>query len=430
MNGNCCIEGKKLLVLGGVPMIKELVQDAQSRGAYVIVADYYENSPAKEVADEAWLISTADTDTLAEKCISSGVDGVISAFDDFNIFCSQRLSERLGKPFYATGAQLNQTMDKKEFKHLCVKNDVPATKEYVLNGDLSRECLDAIDYPVIIKPVDLSGSRGITICRSEEELVDAYRKAMEMSRKKSVVLEKYMEGDEVGVNYILQNGKIHVSVMHDRYMQDSVDSHIRLPVAYVYPSKYTEYYLEHEDQKVIDMFKSIGMDNGTLFLQGCVDQGTVYFYEMGYRINGAKQYQLLDRICGFNPMQMIVNYSLTGKEAEVDISDRVNPVLPRSCCTLSILARPCVIGTIRGLDEIEKMPETEAITLWCKEGEEIEESARGTQKQIVMRITLSSENMEGLAHAINRVYDKLVVLDSEGNNALMKQFDTNKLFQL
>ena len=429
MEGNCNIEGKKLLVLGGVPMIRELVEDAQKRGAYVIVSDYLENSSAKEVADEAWLISTADTEALAEKCIEVGVDGVISAFDDFNIFCSQRLSERLDKPFYATGSQLTQMMDKKEFKHLCVKNGVPSTKEFVLDEDLSPECLAAVEYPAIMKPVDLSGSRGITIVRNEEELLAAYHNAMDKSRKKSVVLEKYMEGDEVGVNYILQDGKIHLSVMHDRYMQKQCASHIRLPLAYVYPSKYTQYYLENENQKVIDMFHSIGMENGTLFLQGCVDHSVVHFYETGYRINGAKQYQLLDSLCGFNPMQMIVNHSLTGKMAEVDISDRVNPMLTKHCCTLSILIRSCTIGSIQGLDTISAMPETEAITQWLREGEDVPESAVGTQKQIAMRITLSAETLEGLADAINAVYKTLVILDTAGENAILEQFDTNLLFQ-
>ena len=423
------IKGKKLLVLGGVAMIRELVEDARRRGAYVIVADYYENSPAKSVADEAWLTSTADIDTLAERCREAGVDGVISAFDDFNVICAQRLSERIGTPFYATGAQLDATMDKQHFKQLCRDNGVPSTPEFELDPELSDACMSKIVYPVILKPVDGSGARGITICFDEAQLREAVGKALQYSKKGKLILEKYLIGDEIGVNYILQDGKIRASVLHDRYMQDDNGQNVRLPLAYVYPSKYTDQYLAEEDGKVIDMFKSIGMKNGTLFLQGCVQQGAAYFYEMGYRINGAKQYQLLERFCGFNPMQMIVNHALTGHESDADIGELANPRLPKYVVTLSILARPGRVDRIIGLDEIAAMEETLSITKWYQEGEQIAEDALGTQKQICIRITLEAEGLKALAEAIDRVYGTLKVLDEKGESLLLKQFDTRHLFE-
>lgn len=424
------LTGKKLLVLGGVAMICELVQNAQSRGAYVIVTDFYEDSPAKKIADEAWRISTADIEKLAERCQAAGVDGVISAFDDFNVICSQKLSERIGKPFYATKEQVETTMDKVSFKEWCRKNHVPSTPEFELDDELSRDCLDKIRYPVIMKPADSSGARGITICSNETELRAAYEKALDMSKKGKVILEKYIVGSgEIGVNYILQDGMIRASVLHDRYMQKDNGQKVRLPVAYVYPSKYTEQYLKTEDPLVIQMFRSIGMKNGTLFLQGCMEDGLCYFYEMGYRINGAKQYQLLERFCGYNPMEMIVNYSLTGKMEEQSVEAKVDPFLKgTSCCTLSILARPAKVARIIGLDEISAFPETVAVTKWYDEGQEITQEAEGTQKQIAMRVTLAANSTEELAEVINRVYKTLDIQDDAGESILLEQFDTAELF--
>lgn len=423
------IKGKKLLVLGGVAMIMELVENARSRGAYVIVSDYYENSPAKKIADEAWLISTADIDALAKKCISCNVDGVISGFDDFNVICSQRLSERIGKPFYATEAQVTTTMDKAKFKKLCRDNGVPSTPEYSVTTEVSDGWLEKISYPVIIKPVDGTGNRGITICNSEEELINAHRKAVKTSKKGNIILEKYLAGDQIGVNYILQDGQIYPSVLHDRYMQKGDGTHVPLPVAYVYPSKYTDRYLKEENSKVVNMFRSIGMKNGTLFLQGCVEDGTAYFYEMGYRINGAKQYQILDALCGFNPMEMVVNYSLTGHMEDHSIENLVQPKLPKTCCTLSIIARPSKIKKIIGVDEIRSWKETLGVTLWYHEGDEITEDALGTQKQICMRVTVVANDNAELADIINKVYATLDVWDYDDKSILLPQFDTNRLFE-
>lgn len=423
------IKGKKLLVLGGVALVMELVTNAQSRGAYVIVADFYENSPAKKIADESWLISTADTEALAERCVDGGVDGVIAAFDDFNVICAQRLSERIGKPFYATEDQVVTTMDKAKFKKLCRDNNVPSTPEFYIDTDISSGWINDIEYPVIIKPVDGSGNRGITICNSKEELIKAHKKAMEISKKGNILLEKYLEGDQIGVNYVLQDGQIYVSVLHDRYMLEGDGTHVPLPVAYVYPSKYTDQYLKSENAKVIQMFQSLGMKNGTLFLQGCIDDGIVYFYEMGYRINGAKQYQILDFLCGYNPMEMIVNFSLTGRMAESSIENLVQPRLSKVCCTLSILAKPAYIKKYVGIDEISSWKEVLNVTPWYREGDEIAESAIGTQKQICMRVTVVADNKEELADDINRVYEAVDVIDNNDNSILLPQFDTKQLFE-
>lgn len=422
------LKGKKLVVLGGVAMICELVENVKMRGGYVIVADYYPDSPAKKIADEAWLISTDATENLAEMCLEKSIDGVIAAFDDFNVLCAQRLSEKIGKPFYATEMQIEITMNKARFKQLCKESDVPFTPEYKVNEMTLEFETKEIEFPVIVKPVDGSGSRGIMICYSYKELYGAYKKAKEMSKRGKAIIERYLIGDEIGVNYILQKGNIQASILHDRYMQVENGRNVRLPLAYVYPSKYTQRYLLYEDKKVINMFHSIGMENGTLFLQGCMNHGECLFYEMGYRLNGAKQYQILEKLCGFNPMEMIVNYSLTGEMEDKNIGDFVNPRLSKVCCTLSVLVKPSYIDRIIGLDVIESFDETIDITIWCKEGEYIKEEAWGTQKQIALRVTLMADNREKLANVITRVYDHLEIIDEKGESIIIERFNPIRLF--
>lgn len=149
---------------------------------------------------------------------------------------------------------------------------------------------------------------------------------------------------------------------------------------------------------------------------------------MGYRLNGAKQYQILDKLCGFNPMEMIVNYSLTGEMEDKDIRNLINPRLSKVCCTLSILVKPSYIDKIIGLDVVKDFEETIDITMWCKEGEYIKEDAWGTQKQIAVRITLIVDNKEKLPQAIGRVYDNLEILDEKGESIIIERFDPARLF--
>lgn len=415
---------KRLLVLGGVPMLVELVRYAQSEGAYVIVADYHEKTYCKSVADEAWNISTADTDRLAERALAAGVSGVISGFDDFNVRCCRLLADRIGCPFYAGLDQISQTMDKQNFKNLCVAHGVPATEQV----DLDQVPIEAVPYPVIVKPVDGSGNRGITICHRAADLERALAHAKATSKKGRLLCERYVVGPEVGINYLLQDGDMCVSAMHDRYMVkgDPEGRHPRLPLAYVYPSKYLSVYLEREDQAVQAMFRAAGLENGTLFMQGCFDGAAVRFYEMGYRLNGAKQYQIIERACGVNPMHAIVDHTLLGRMGETRLTDAVDARYRQHYCTLSVLVRPGRIARYVGLDDLENADDLN-ITVWLKPGDELDAAAIGTQKQIAVRITIQAETVDRLVGRIDEINRVLRILDDQDSDMIVERFDTGQV---
>ena len=405
-------------------MMCEPVEWAKSVGIYTIVADYYKDSPAKRIADEAWDVSTADIDELAECCSKAGVDGCFSAFDDFNIGKAAELSERLGLSYYATPHLVAETMDKARFKRNLQRYGVPSTPEYTRD-----ECLRGDHFPVIVKPVDGSGSRGICVCRNANQLDRAIDRALETSKSGRFLIEKYFEGDEVGINYVLQDGRLKMSAMHDRYLQKN-DSYgpVKLPLAYVYPSKYQDAYLEKEDRTVQRAFESMGLRNGSLFLQGCVQNAKVYFYEMGYRLNGAKQYQILERECGVNTMHALIEHALTGRMSAEDLVSKTNPHFSQHYCTLSMLSNPGKIAQVVGLDRIASEIPGSEITQWCKSGDVIFESAKGTQKQIATRITLTAASLPELARMIDFVNEAYDLLNDNGASMVVERFDTASLF--
>ena len=415
----------KILFLGGFSMMCEAVEWAKSQGYYTIVTDYYPNSPAKLIADEALDISTAEIDDLAAYCERNNVTGCFAAFDDFNVEMAARLSEAAGLNYYASSEQTMQTMDKGLFKKNLCKYGVPFTPEFS-----QEECGDERVFPVIVKPVDRSGSRGITVCRDCGELNRALAAARESSRSGGVLIEKYFDGDEVGVNYLLQDGEMTVSAMHDRYLQaSSAVGPVKLPLAYVYPSKYLDRYLGIEDNQVKSMFKKLGLRNGSLFLQGCVEDGVVYYYEMGYRLNGAKQYQIIEQECSVNPMHALIDYAITGAMSDRSLLQNIDPHFKKKYATLSLLANPGQISEIRGVSDISEKFEAAKVTQWCRPGDVIPRDAEGTQKQIVTRITLAADNLQELAAQIeyvNSVYD---VLGEDGHSMIVERFNVAKLFE-
>ena len=161
---------KKLLFLGGTGAMYDAVALAQKKGIYCIVADYYENSPAKRIADRSYLVSTTDIDAVLEIARENEIDGVFTGFSDANLPPARAVADALGLPFYATTEQIEVTTNKLLFKATCRKFGIPVVPEYALDGDLRPEDLAKVRYPVIVKPTDAWASKGVSICEGEAAL--------------------------------------------------------------------------------------------------------------------------------------------------------------------------------------------------------------------------------------------------------------------
>lgn len=158
-------KGKRLLILGATMDDCQIVQAAKEMGVYTIVTAYHENwddAPAKKLSDEAWDISWSDIPALKKQAMLSGVDGVIAGYSEFRTNAAMQLSKELGTYFYIEDDnQLAITRDKLLFKSKCRQYGVPVAKDYPVTAEMKEKDLAAIEYPVVVKPTDNAGARGI-----------------------------------------------------------------------------------------------------------------------------------------------------------------------------------------------------------------------------------------------------------------------------
>jgi biotin carboxylase len=419
-------EGKCLLILGTNSITCDIVNYARSQGAYVIVTDNLppRKSAAKLIADETWMVNTADVDTLESLAIQNKVDGIFSGASEFNLEKAMTLSERLALPFYSTREQWEICSNKQRFKQLCRDNGVPVTREYRLNGNNRTEDLCKIEYPVIVKPADCSGGTGISICSNESELLKAYAKAVSLSKTHAAIIEEFIEGNEFVSAYTIHDGQFNLTITEDRYLDPEPGDTMPLPQASIFPSKYTGRYLEELNDKVIDMFKGIGLANGFIFLQGMVNHRGFHFFETNYRLPAAYWHRLTSLINGTNHMEMMVNYALTGKMDDYDWC-LDNPEFPKYCCALPLVSRGGLVGKIVGLDEIKNLKSLIFVLNGYNVGDYIEKS--GTLKQIHIRIYLKENSLPELGNSIKKIQDTVRVFDDKGNNMLLPAFDTSRI---
>lgn len=144
---------KKILILGGIKHMIDVVKTAKDMGFSTIVVDNVIGSPAKIFADKSFNTSTADIEGLAKIVREEGVDGVFTAFEDINTWNALALCKKMGLPFYATDEQLAITSNKNRFKEICRRFDVPVIEERELVPAFRETALVTWEFPYIVKPV-------------------------------------------------------------------------------------------------------------------------------------------------------------------------------------------------------------------------------------------------------------------------------------
>jgi len=422
------LKGKKLLVLGGIALSCEIIKQAKSKGAYVMVTDYLEDSPGKKIADKSFMVSTTDVDAVVELIRNEKVDGVLTGFIDSILPYYQQICEKAGLHCYATKEQIEIATNKSKFKQLCREYNVPVVEEYKIDKSFRPEDLKDIKFPVLLKPVDNSGGRGIYICENINDFLINYEKALSFSPSKQVLVERYMSGKEVAIFYAIQDGEIYLTAMADRHTKHKQGGIIPLPVAYIFPSNHLKTYQESLNEKVREMFKSIGIKNGMIFIQSFVENGECIFYEMGFRIAASMEYKITAKTNGINPMEMMVNYALKGKMNETDIKRDVNPNFKEWGCNITFLAKPGKIVKIIGIEEVSSFPGIIDVVPAYKEGEVIPATALGTLKQVIIRVFAIAETKQELAAIMDKIHNTIKVYSEDGENMLLQTFDTKELF--
>ena len=413
-------KSKKLLILCGNVVHIKVVKAAKEMGIYTIVADSLplEDAPAKQIADEALYINVLDVDGLVEYCRENKVDGVINFCNDIGQRPHQEICERLGLPCYGTKEQFFKLTDKNAFKEMCKEYGVDVIPQYT-EHDIEE---NKVEYPVLVKPAISRGSRGQTVCRSKEELIPALEFAKKESTNGLAIIEKYMAGkQDFAMSYIFKDGKAHLTRTGDRYLGKEIDGLNKQCIGSISPSKSTDMYLKNVHPKVVSAIKGIGIENGPVFMQGFIDGDTVRFYDPGFRLPGTEYENLLLKATGINLMKELITLALGGEISDYDGQlEEAYKLNGKLSVQLLVSARGGTISRFDGLEEIEKHPDVVTVAQRYFVGETVPQT--GDVKQRICEIVILSDK-EKAKDVIKWVQSKLIVLDENGENMLVSQFN-------
>lgn len=420
-------EGKKLLVIGGSNNDINIVEAAHDLGCYVICCDrntdYKTKAQAKLICDEAWDVDYSHTEHMIELCKEAKIDGIFAGYNDFRVQHAAILAERLGLPFYATAEQIEITKNKQTFKELAIKYGINTPKSTCYVGEVPEEARDQVKYPVIVKPVDNGGRRGITACFNRQELDKAIAYAFKSSVSKTIIIEDYIVGTEFAAIYTVSEGKASLSIINDKHLAILEDGSVTtLSNVGITPSKYYDLYVQTIDGPVRDFIRGVGIRHGVVFFQGIANDKEIQVFEMGFRLNGANDYKAIRRQNGTDYMKMMITQSLTGSMGDDLKNDDARFKIQMATFCMYVHG-----GTVGHVDcsILDNLKGVASYNIWAEPGRVISEDGTTLQRAVIAK--LEADSIQEMAELIEKIQTNVVFRDENGNNMLFPPFDTKRL---
>lgn len=200
---------KKLLLLGGSHAEIPLIQAAHELGWYVITTGNAREGLGHPYADKNVFADFSDKEAMLELAKSENVQAVCSGCNDFALLSTVYICERLGLPGHDSLATSLEIHHKDRYRALALRLGIPTPKAVAVHDEREFEAaIECLIFPIIVKPVDLTGGKGIHRVANVEEARAAYKDAASRTRQDHIVVEEFVQGSNHGFSAMLVKGKV------------------------------------------------------------------------------------------------------------------------------------------------------------------------------------------------------------------------------
>lgn len=414
---------EKLLLMGISTDSGSVLAYARRRGIYTIITDYQtaEECPQKREADEYWMIDLKDLDSLEERCKQEHVTGIYAGNNEFCLDQTRALCRRLKLPFYISDEAWSYDRDKEKAKRCCERCNVDVPKQYELDFPARREQLDKIVYPVIVKPVDSCAMRGLFKCYSEQELLECYGKSLAYSESGKIIVEEFVEGDEIVAHYFVVDGNP-VLIGAEEVIGTREGEVNKFGAIVANKGRFYQEYRENVSANVEKLLREMGCVQGNIFTQFIRRDGKYYFLESGYRLEGVGFWSLWKQIYGFHTVELMVDLAL-GK----GYSRQIEQVLHLQSCGNDASGLYLIWGIegkvhkVEGLEEVKNFQGVDIFWDRYKEGDRILNT--NTMNQIAYGMCITAQTRGEFAKKIEKINNVLHIYGENGEDLLRYYHD-------
>jgi biotin carboxylase len=301
----------RLLVLGGSAFQLPAIQRARELGHHVVTCDYLPENPGHRYAHEYHNVSTTDVDGVLAVAKASGVDGALAFASDPAAWTASCVASDLNLPGNSPEA-VQILCNKPAFRTWLRSHGFRAPRFAAPSSvDEAVDAVRELGLPVMVKPCDSSGSKGVHRVTNMEALAAAYASARSHSRSNSVIVEEWVErrGPQIAGDGLVLNGQLVFGCFGDEHFDAACCAHA--PVGESFPGHLATEGRDRLYAELQRMFTALGIRNLVFNLDAMIDaQGNVMFIEIGPRAGGNCLPQVIRNYTGVDLTDIAIRLAL------------------------------------------------------------------------------------------------------------------------
>lgn len=321
---------KKILILGTGQAQTDVIKYCKDKGFYVCACSYVSGDAAEKYADEFRQINIKDADAVEAYAKEIGADYVYSVGSDLAMPTAARVCERLGLPIFISSDTAVACNTKTVFRKR-LGNSFEGNLKFLEIA--SKDAVIDLEYPLIMKPTDSQGQRGVYRIDSYEEFIRHFDASMSFANNKRIIVEEFVDGDEISVNCFSSGGKLVFSLISDRIVWDNYPG--GLIHKHIIPSKYGK---GDTADRILDLvtrvLAALDIKDGPSYFQIKMKDGKYpRLLEVTPRLDGCHMWRLIRYSTGIDLLSMTVDMLSGERDFAEEITD-----YPIKACYLEFLS--------------------------------------------------------------------------------------------
>ena len=304
---------KKLMLLGGMRYLVPVLEAAHKLGVYVITCDYLPNNIAHKYSDEYCNVSILEKDKVLEKAKELKIDGILSFACDPGVVTAAYVAEKMGLPSSGPYESVEILQNKGKFRKFLTENNftVPVAKQYT-DIETALNDTEMFNWPVIVKPTDSAGSKGVTKVEEKDKLKDAINYALKFSHSNEFIIEDFLEkvGDSSDCDSFSIDGKLKfVSFSAQKFDENCENPYT--PAAYTWPTSISKKHQKELTNEIQRLLTLLNMKSSIYNIETreCTN-GKAYIMECSPRGGGNRLAEMVRYMTGVDMITNIVKVAL------------------------------------------------------------------------------------------------------------------------
>lgn len=362
---------KKLMLLGGSRYLMPVIEIAHKLGLYVITCDYLPENVAHKYSDEYLNISIIDKEAVLKAAKEHHIDGIMSFACDPGVATAAYVAEEMELPFQGSYKATEILQDKGLFRQFLTEHgfNCPHAKRYEDKKEPFKD-IDFFTWPVIVKPTDSAGSKGVTKVDRPEKLAEAIDTALGGAHNGAFIIEDFLtfEGHHSSTDPFTVDGELKFATYSDQLFDPEADNPYT-PAYIIWPSTMKQEHQETLTSEIQRLMNLLEMKTGIYNIESCVANGKPYIMEVSPRGGGCKIAELQRLAYGVDLIEAEVR-----KAVGLPVGDIEQTECDGCWCEMVVHARPGQSGILKSVTVDDEIKEKylKVIDLSAKEGDYVQ----------------------------------------------------------